>query len=111
MIVGMLVRIFFVYTYYLYSPPLQADPYMRSYHPLRTSVKLAADRMRTASATVAVSALRHGQRIERRTHPTKNQGGGGGWEPSRREGGRGRSASPKRGGGNGEDRWTRKPAV
>jgi len=58
-----------------------------------------------------VSALRHGQRIERRTHPTKNQGGGGGWEPSRREGGRGRSASPKRGGGNGEDRWTRKPAV
>jgi splicing factor U2AF subunit len=55
-----------------------------------------------------VSALRHGQRLERRTHPPKSQGGGGGWEPSRREGGRGRSASPKRGGGNGEDRWTRK---
>lgn len=55
-----------------------------------------------------VSALRHGQRIERRSQPQKNQGGGGGWEPSRREAGRGRSASPKRGGGNGEDRWTRK---
>ena len=55
-----------------------------------------------------VSALRHGQRIERRLNPPKTQGGGGGWEPSKREGGRGRSASPKRGGSNGEDRWTRK---
>jgi splicing factor U2AF subunit len=56
-----------------------------------------------------VSSLRHGQRIERRLHPPKVQGSGGGWEPSKREGGRGRSASPRRGGGgNGEDRWTRK---
>jgi len=55
-----------------------------------------------------VSSLRHGQRLERRLHPPKNQGGGGGWEPAKREGGRGRSASPRRGGGNGEDRWTRK---
>jgi splicing factor U2AF subunit len=55
-----------------------------------------------------VSSLRHGQRVDRRLHPPKSQGGGGGWEPSKREGGRGRSASPKRGGGNGEDRWTRK---
>jgi splicing factor U2AF 35 kDa subunit len=55
-----------------------------------------------------VSSLRHGQRVERRLHPPKTQGGGGGWEP-KREGGRGRSASPRRsGGGNGEDRWTRK---
>lgn len=55
-----------------------------------------------------VSSLRHGQRLERRLHPPKNQGGGGGWEPSKREAGKGRSASPRRGGGNGEDRWTRK---
>jgi splicing factor U2AF subunit len=55
-----------------------------------------------------VSSLRHGQRVERRLHPPKSQGGGGGWEPSKREGGKGRSASPRRGGGNGEDRWTRK---
>lgn len=56
-----------------------------------------------------VSSLRAGQRLERRLHPAKTDGGGGGWEPSRREGGRGRSASPsRRGGSNGEDRWTRK---
>jgi splicing factor U2AF 35 kDa subunit len=55
-----------------------------------------------------VHSLRHGQRVERRLHPPKTQGGGGGWEPSKRESGRGRSASPKRGSGNGEDRWTRK---
>ena len=56
-----------------------------------------------------VSSLRAGQRLERRLHPTKSEGGGGGWEPSKRESGRGRSASPPRRGGNtGEDRWTRK---
>lgn len=55
-----------------------------------------------------VSSLRAGQRLERRLNPSKNEGGGGGWEPSKREGGRGRSASPRRGGNPGEDRWTRK---
>ena len=56
-----------------------------------------------------VSSLRAGQRLERRLHPQKTQGGGGGWEPGKREGGRGRSASPRRGGRDaGEDRWTRK---
>lgn len=55
-----------------------------------------------------LSSLRAGQRLERRLNPSKNEGGGGGWEPSKREGGRGRSASPKRGGNAGEDRWTRK---
>ena len=55
-----------------------------------------------------VSSLRAGQRLERRLNPSKNEGGGGGWEPSKREG-RARSASPPRRGGNpGEDRWTRK---
>jgi len=54
------------------------------------------------------SALRHGQRLERKLHPPKTEGGGG-WEPGKRESGRGRSASPRRGGRNdGEDRWTRK---
>ncbi|KAF9033291.1 RNA-binding domain-containing protein [Hymenopellis radicata] len=53
-----------------------------------------------------VSSLRHGQRLERRLHPQKTEGGGGGWEPSKR---RDRSASPpRRGGHSGEDRWTRK---
>jgi len=55
-----------------------------------------------------VSSLRAGQRLERRLNPSKNEGGGGGWEPSKREGGRGRSASPRRAGNPGEDRWTRK---
>lgn len=56
-----------------------------------------------------VSSLRAGQRLERRLNPSKNESGGGGWEPTKREGGRGRSASPPRRGGNaGEDRWTRK---
>lgn len=56
-----------------------------------------------------VSALHHGQRVERKLNPQKTQGGAGGWEPTKREGGRGRSASPpRRGGSNGEDRWTRK---
>lgn len=55
-----------------------------------------------------VSSLRHGQKLERRLHPPKVEGGGG-WEPTKREGGRGRSASPsKRGRNEGEDRWTRK---
>jgi len=54
------------------------------------------------------SALRHGQRVERKLHPPETKSGGG-WEPGKREGGRGRSASPRRGGRNdGEDRWTRK---
>ena len=55
-----------------------------------------------------VSSLRAGQRLERRLNPSKNESGGGGWEPGKREGGRGRSASPRRGGHSGEDRWTRK---
>lgn len=57
-----------------------------------------------------VRELRHGQQLERRLNPQKNQGGAGGWEPGKREAGRGRSASPgKRGGRDaGEDRWTRK---
>ncbi|PPQ63643.1 hypothetical protein CVT24_004417 [Panaeolus cyanescens] len=64
--------------------------------------------LRLASADL-VSALKHGQRLERKLNPPKNQGGAGGWEPSKREGGRGRSASPSRRSSNpGEDRWTRK---
>lgn len=53
MIVGMLVRIYFVWTYSVDFSPLQVDPYMPSSLPLRISAKLAADRMRMASATVA----------------------------------------------------------
>lgn len=55
-----------------------------------------------------VRQLRHGQRLERKINPTKNNQAASGWEPPKREGGRGRSASPKRGGNSGEDRWTRK---
>lgn len=56
-----------------------------------------------------VSALKHGQRLERKLNPSKTESGAGGWEPSKREGGRGRSASPSRRSSNpGEDRWTRK---
>lgn len=56
-----------------------------------------------------VSALKHGQSLDRKLNPQKNESGGGGWEPPKRDRGRGRSASPVRSGGNaGEDRWTRK---
>src|SRR5260221_14047502 len=56
-----------------------------------------------------VKQLHHGQRVERKLNPQKNNQGAGGWEPPKREGGRERSASPRRAGGNsGEDRWTRK---
>lgn len=49
-----------------------------------------------------VSALKHGQRMERKLNPPKEHGGGG-WEPGKRDkNGRDRSASPKRGG---EEGW------
>ena len=54
-----------------------------------------------------VSSLRHGQRLERRLHPPKVEGGGG-WEPGKREGWA-PSPTPLKGGRDaGEDRWTRK---
>src|SRR5260221_13780952 len=97
MIVGMLVRSFFCEDVFsgIHCPPT-GRPLYAELSPV-TDFREACCRqnengecnrggfwnfmhLRLASKEL-VSSLRHGQRIDRRLHPPKVQGSGGGWEP------------------------------